>query len=494
MGEVVMRGSNIMIGYYRAPAATAKAFRGGWFHSGDLGVMHRDHRIEIRERLKDIIISGGENVSSVEVEQAIAAHPQVAEIAVVGVHDDKWGEVVIAFIVPRKVAELDTDDLAIFLRARLANFRSLRRSESLNSYRRPLLARFGSSSCARCKSMTTRQSGTRRMRNPAVDLTSSFGRGGLSHAPACGGYRPRDESRSAIISEIRGRGGAKFAVSLKEMKEPELLHMILIVGLGPIGGNIGFRLTDLSYDVIGLDLAPEVSSKWTRISNRPSWTSYEEVPWDKVGSVLITVRTADQLESCAASLHSHMGNRQLTVFVATTLDVSTAQKTLPGLPTEWRVFESPVSGGPLGSREGSLSIFLAGPERTLNETKLLNDMSRHLFEFDVYGQPALVKLLNNALAAFNAISTANIIEIAHRLGVDTTRFLDAVAVSSGQSCMSDHFRDFDYLLLFKDVRLLLEDVPDLPNIVLNPTEPLAAMIEHARHVILPERHSTDNDR
>jgi fatty-acyl-CoA synthase len=92
MGEIVMRGNNVMAGYYADPAATAHAFRGGWFHSGDLGVMHPDGYIELRDRSKDIVISGGENISTIEVEQALMSHPAVLDVAVIGIPDDKWGE------------------------------------------------------------------------------------------------------------------------------------------------------------------------------------------------------------------------------------------------------------------------------------------------------------------------------------------------------------------------------------------------------------------
>ncbi len=92
MGEVVMRGNNVMKGYLDDEEATTKAFRGGWFHSGDLGVMHPDGYIELRDRAKDIIISGGENVSSIEVERVLLRHPDVVEAAVVGQPDDRWGE------------------------------------------------------------------------------------------------------------------------------------------------------------------------------------------------------------------------------------------------------------------------------------------------------------------------------------------------------------------------------------------------------------------
>ena len=98
LGEVVMRGNNVMKGYYEQPEATAEAFRGGWFHSGDLAVWHPDGYIELRDRKKDIIISGGENISTIEVEQAVAKHPAVLECAVVAIPDEKWGERPKAFV------------------------------------------------------------------------------------------------------------------------------------------------------------------------------------------------------------------------------------------------------------------------------------------------------------------------------------------------------------------------------------------------------------
>ena len=105
MGEIVMRGNNVMSGYYRDDDATAKAFAGGWYHSGDLGVMHPDGYVELRDRAKDVVISGGENISTVEVEQAVLSHPAVLEAAVVGVPDERWGERPKAFVVLRQGQE-----------------------------------------------------------------------------------------------------------------------------------------------------------------------------------------------------------------------------------------------------------------------------------------------------------------------------------------------------------------------------------------------------
>ncbi len=123
MGEVVMRGNNVMKGYFEDPSATAEAFRGGWFHSGDLGVMHTDGYIELRDRKKDIIISGGENISTIEVEHTLVKHPAVLEVAVVSTPHDKWGEVPKAFVSLRPGAEVSEEDLIEFCRDHLAHFK-----------------------------------------------------------------------------------------------------------------------------------------------------------------------------------------------------------------------------------------------------------------------------------------------------------------------------------------------------------------------------------
>jgi len=120
VGEVVMRGNSIMAGYHGQDAKTDAAFHGGWFHSGDLAVWHSDGYVELRDRSKDIIISGGENISSIEVEHGLAAHPDVVEVAVVAAPHDVWGEVPKAYVVARDGAPLTADDVLAFGRTRLA--------------------------------------------------------------------------------------------------------------------------------------------------------------------------------------------------------------------------------------------------------------------------------------------------------------------------------------------------------------------------------------
>src|SRR5215470_9329616 len=123
LGEVVMRGNNVMKGYFEQPEATTEAFRGGWFHSGDIAVWHPDGYIELRDRKKDIIISGGENISTIEVEQTVAQHPAVLECAVVAIPDDKWGERPKAFVTVRDGHRLTEEELLDFCRERLAHFK-----------------------------------------------------------------------------------------------------------------------------------------------------------------------------------------------------------------------------------------------------------------------------------------------------------------------------------------------------------------------------------
>jgi fatty-acyl-CoA synthase len=123
MGEVVMRGNNVMTGYYNEPEATAHAFRGGWFHSGDVGVVHPDGYIELRDRSKDIIISGGENISTIEVEHTIYRHPKVQEVAVVSMPHEKWGEVPKAFVTPKPGVHVTEGEIVEFCRANLAHFK-----------------------------------------------------------------------------------------------------------------------------------------------------------------------------------------------------------------------------------------------------------------------------------------------------------------------------------------------------------------------------------
>ncbi|MGV9858991.1 AMP-binding protein [Gordonia sp. NPDC003425] len=123
MGEIVLRGNNVMAGYFRDPDATRQAFDGGWFHTGDLGVMHPDGYIQLRDRAKDIIISGGENISTIEVEQALVSHDSVLDVAVIGIPDEKWGERPRAYVLLKEGQTLTGDELIEHARRLLAGYK-----------------------------------------------------------------------------------------------------------------------------------------------------------------------------------------------------------------------------------------------------------------------------------------------------------------------------------------------------------------------------------
>jgi fatty-acyl-CoA synthase len=124
VGELLLRSNTVMKGYFKNPAATGEAFAGGWFHTGDLAVLHPDGYVEIKDRMKDVIISGGENVSSLEVEEALYRHPAVMEAAVVARPDPKWGETPCAFVDLKPGAELGAEALIAWTREQIAHFKA----------------------------------------------------------------------------------------------------------------------------------------------------------------------------------------------------------------------------------------------------------------------------------------------------------------------------------------------------------------------------------
>src|SRR6185436_7487542 len=123
LGEIVVRGNVVMKGYYKDPDTTTQAFRGGWMHTEDAAVVHPDGYAEIRDRMKDIIISGGENISSVEVEGILLRHQAIQEAVVVGLPHEKWGEAPHAFVVLRTGAIATEAELRDFARANMAHFK-----------------------------------------------------------------------------------------------------------------------------------------------------------------------------------------------------------------------------------------------------------------------------------------------------------------------------------------------------------------------------------
>ena len=123
MGEIMLRGNTVMMGYLKNPEATARAFADGWFHTGDLGVRHPDGYVEVKDRSKDIIISGGENISSLEIEEILYRHPAILEAAVVAAPDEKWGEHPCAFIDLKSGMSLEEAEVIDFCRSNMAHYK-----------------------------------------------------------------------------------------------------------------------------------------------------------------------------------------------------------------------------------------------------------------------------------------------------------------------------------------------------------------------------------
>ena len=242
--------------------------------------------------------------------------------------------------------------------------------------------------------------------------------------------------------------------------------MHLVIGLGPIGGNIGAHLAGLGQEVYGYDFNQDRIREWSEENKSPAGSDMAAVDWPSVDSVHVAVRLADQVSSVFEALQAHT-EQPLTVFVHTTLAPEDARKIFSSAPRSWRAFEAPVSGGPQGARQGTMTIFLAGPAATDSENKLLADISGRVFRMESYGQPALVKLLNNTLATYNLAATARILNLADQLGVPAKDLFEVIGVSTGQSWMSDNLIDVQYDLLLKDVGLLRGELGSLPTAELN---------------------------
>ena len=237
--------------------------------------------------------------------------------------------------------------------------------------------------------------------------------------------------------------------------------MHLIIGLGPIGANIGARLAELNRAVHGQDFDRDRVRAWSEQTGSPSDSDLASIDWPSVESVHIAVRLADQVSAVFETLQEHTA-QPLTVFVHTTLAPRDARRIFTAAPAAWRTFEAPVSGGPHGARRGSMTMFLAGPADTDAEEALLAAISGRVFRMQTYGQPALVKLLNNALATYNLAATARMLTLAAEHGVPARDLFEVIGVSTGRSWMSDNLVDVQYDLLLKDFGLLRGEIGDLP--------------------------------
>lgn len=259
--------------------------------------------------------------------------------------------------------------------------------------------------------------------------------------------------------------------------------MHLVIGLGPIGANIGAHLAALGRQVHGYDLNADRVREWSQETGSQAGSDLAAVDWPSVESVHIAVRMADQVSTVFGSLREQAA-RPLSVFVHTTLAPEDARRIFSAAPSAWRAFEAPVSGGPQGARQGSMTIFLAGPATNEAEERLLDELSGRVFRLQSYGEPAVVKLLNNTLATYNLAATARMLNLAETLGVPATDFLEVIGVSTGRSWVSDHFADVQYDLLLKDVGLLRGEVGALPPVDL--TDGVGDAIAHARALSSPD--------
>lgn len=238
--------------------------------------------------------------------------------------------------------------------------------------------------------------------------------------------------------------------------------MHLVIGLGPIGGNIGAHLAELGQQVHGHDFDTVRVRDWSAETRSPAGSDLAAVAWPSVASVHVAVRLADQVSSVFEALQGHT-TEPLTVFVHTTLAPNDARRVFSSAPASWRTFEAPVSGGPQGARQGSMTVFLAGPATTPAEDRLLADISGRVFRMSSYGQPALVKLLNNALATYNLAATARMLNLAAEHGVHARDLFEVIGASTGRSWTSDNFRDVQYDLLLEDLGLLRGELGSLPG-------------------------------
>lgn len=238
--------------------------------------------------------------------------------------------------------------------------------------------------------------------------------------------------------------------------------MHVIIGLGPIGAGVGAHLAELGRAVHGYDFDPDRLRAWSEETASPAGSDAAAIDWETVDTVHIAVRLADQVSAVFETLATNT-DRPLTVFVHTTLAPADARAILPAAPEHWRVFEAPVSGGPQGARRGTMTVFLAGPPPTDADNALLEDISGRVFRTASYGQPALIKLLNNALATYNLAATARILGLAADHGVPAPELFDVIGVSTGQSWIGDNLIDVQYDLLLKDVGLLRGELGSLPT-------------------------------
>ncbi|WP_082833204.1 NAD(P)-binding domain-containing protein [Rhodococcus sp. LB1] len=240
---------------------------------------------------------------------------------------------------------------------------------------------------------------------------------------------------------------------------------VVVVGLGGIGGGIAARMAQRGRSVIGMDVDDARVREWQEYTGSRAVSSFAGIDWGDVRCMVIAVRTVQQVEAVLSddSVRSSMEDGA-SAFIVTTMTPSDARRVVDA-HRAWRLFELPVSGGEVRAREGELTGLITGPPPSAFEEALLQDVFAKLFPFDEFGQPSLLKLINNTLAARNVLSAAVALATAHEQGVDASIVSQVIRVSSGSSAAGDALAtlsDNQVDLLLKDARLLGGELPSSP--------------------------------
>lgn len=236
---------------------------------------------------------------------------------------------------------------------------------------------------------------------------------------------------------------------------------VCVAGLGGMGGAMARRLHNRDYEVIGVDPDQGRREDWALDTGRVAVEGVSQVQWSDVTHLVIAVRTEAQALAVLAVSSSHAVD-DLGLIVISTLPVGFWSRTRDEVPPQWRVFEAPVTGGEEQARVGEVAMFLHG-NGTPADHALLSDLSNRIVDFDVHGQPALAKLLNNTLTATNAMNVTRALHLAHNMGLASEVFLAALEQGSGRSLISSRITQLSpnqFDLLEKDVGLLHAELPD----------------------------------
>lgn len=244
------------------------------------------------------------------------------------------------------------------------------------------------------------------------------------------------------------------------------LPTIAVVGLGNIGFRIAERLVLRGRRVVGIDVDERRRDAWRAATQLEPAGGLDELDWEHIGIVFVVVRLAGDACHVLRQL-SIRTERGRVAYVITTLDVGVARDLDSFNSGSFRVVELPVSGGEAGAAAGTLTVMAAGPLAAEDERFLLDTVATTCVRFDDYGEPTLAKLLNNVLAAYNAVAFSHVILLGEQAGLDPEQVREVIMTSSGASWILGPFADFPADLLTKDVELLRNDLGALPSVDLD---------------------------